>query len=712
MIHKIETDLDGRTILVEFGKVAKQAHGAVTVRSGDTMVLVAACASDEVREGVDFLPLSVEYREKTYAAGRIPGGFFKREGRPNEKEILSARLSDRPLRPLFDKDVRNEIQIVATVLSSDKENESDILATLGASAALVVSDIPFDGPLGVVRIGKVDGSLIVNPTFSEMDRASLNVVVAGTEQRITTIDVRALEVEESEVLQAIEFSLPHLRKTIELQKELRSLCGKPKRELDKMTIPSDLRESIVDMAVGRVVIANSIQDAQNRLDALEKIEKELVLAFQEKYPDSERSVAHILDELVARDLRRRIIEEGKRLDGRAINEIRPITCEVGLLPRAHGSALFTRGQTQSLCTATLGTTVDEQKIEDLVGESFKSFMLHYNFPPFSVGEVKPIRGPGRREVGHGALAERALQAVIPHEDIFPYTIRIVSDILESNGSSSMATVCGGALCLMDAGVPVTAAVAGVALGLVEEEGKHVVLSDIAGAEDHHGDMDFKAAGTSKGITAVQLDTKVKGITPDVIKETLLRAREDRLKVLETMNRTIDKPRGSISEYAPVVQKIEIPVSKIGEVIGPGGRMIRSIIEETGAEIEIKDDGKVIIVSYGPDAAEMARKKVLSIVEDVEVGKTYVGKVTRIMNFGAFVEVLPGKEGLVHISQLAPHRVAKVTDVVKEGEEVTVKVIGIDEQGRVNLSRKALMGGEETEKPRPRRDDNRRYGRRR
>ncbi len=712
MIHKIETDLDGRTILVEFGKVAKQAHGAVTVRSGDTMVLVAACASDEAREGVDFLPLSVEYREKTYAAGRIPGGFFKREGRPNEKEILSARLADRPLRPLFDKDVRNDIQIVATVLSSDKENESDVLATLGASAALVISDIPFDGPLGVVRIGKVDGSLVVNPTFSEMDRASLNMVVAGTEQRITTIDVRALEVDESEVVDALEFSLPHLKKTIELQKELRSLCGKPKRELDKMTIPSDLRESIVDVAVGRVVIANSIQDAQNRLDALEKIEKELVLQFQEKYPDSESSIARILDELVARDLRRRIIEEGKRLDGRAINEIRPVTCEVGLLPRAHGSALFTRGQTQSLCTATLGTTVDEQKIEDLVGESFKSFMLHYNFPPFSVGEVRPIRGPGRREVGHGALAERALQAVIPHEDVFPYTIRIVSDILESNGSSSMATVCGGALCLMDAGVPVRAAVAGVALGLVEEDGKHVVLSDIAGAEDHHGDMDFKAAGTSQGITAVQLDTKVKGITPEIIKEALLRARTDRMHVLEIMNRTIDKPRGSISEYAPVVQKIEIPVSKIGEVIGPGGRMIRSIIEETGAEIEIKDDGKVIIVSYGRDAGEMARKKVLSIIEEVEVGKTYVGKVTRIMNFGAFVEVLPGKEGLVHISQLAPYRVAKVTDVVKEGEEVTVKVIGIDEQGRVNLSRKALMGAEDTERPRPRREDNRRYGRRR
>lgn len=712
MIHRVEADLAGRKLSVECGKVAKQASGAVTVRYGDTMVLATACASEEPREGVNFLPLAVEYREKTYAAGRIPGGFFKREGRPNEKEILSARLIDRPIRPLFEKGVVNDIQIVTTVLSSDRENESDILGSIGASTALLISDIPFDGPLGAVRVAKVDGAFVLNPTFLETDKATLNIVVAATEKNVATIDVRALEAEESDILAAIELALPEVNKIIQLQQELRGLCGRPKRELDKLVVPPDLRETVVDMAVGQVVIAGSIKDGQERLQAIDKIRRELVERLSEKYPDGENPIEIVLEELIGRDLRRRVIEEGKRFDGRAMDEVRPVTCEVGLLPRAHGSALFTRGETQSLCTATLGTTVDEQKIDDLVGESFKSFMLHYNFPPFSVGEVKPIRGPGRREVGHGSLAERALQAVIPSEDEFPYTIRIVSDILESNGSSSMATVCGGSLCLMDAGVPVRAAVAGVAMGLVEQNDRRVILSDIAGAEDHHGDMDFKIAGTAKGITAIQLDTKVKGIGLDVIEETLTRAKQNRLAVLEAMNQTIDKPRGSISTYAPVVQRIDIPVGKIGEVIGPGGRIIRKLIEETGAEIEINDDGKVTIVSYGAEAGEEARKRIEAIVEEVEVGKVYVGRVTRTMNFGAFVEILPGKEGLVHISQLAPFRVEKVTDILKEGDEVTVKVIGIDDQGRVNLSRKALMGGGDREKPRSRQDRNRRPGRRR
>jgi len=707
MIHKVETDLSGRALSIECGKVAKQAHGAVTVRYGDTIVLVAACATEEPREGIDFLPLMVEYREKTYAAGRIPGGFFKREGRPNEKEILSARLIDRPIRPLFEEGVIDDIQIVATVLSSDRENDSDILGSIGASAALAISDIPFAGPIAAVRVGKVNGSFIVNPTFSQTDNASLNVVVAGSEQKVMTVKVRAMEVSESEVIQAIELALVEMKKIIGMQNELRSLCGKPKRELHRYIIPAEIRETIVDLAVGRVVIANSIQDRQERLGAVDKIRNELVAQLRKKYPDSEPMVGHVLEELISRDMRRRLIEEGKRLDGRKIDQMRSISCEVGLLPRAHGSALFTRGETQSLCTATLGTTVDEQKIEDLVGQSFKSFMLHYNFPPFSVGEVKPIRGPGRREVGHGSLAEEALRALIPTEDKFPYTIRIVSDILESNGSSSMATVCGGSLCLMDAGVPMKSAVAGVAVGLIEEGDKQVIISDIAGTEDHYGDMDFKVAGTSQGVTAIQLDTKVKGIGLDIVEKALVRARENRLQVLEIMNQTLDRPRGSISSYAPVVQKIEIPMGKIGEVIGPGGRMIRSIIEETGAEIEIKDDGTVTIVSWGADAGKLARKKIEAIVEEVEVGKTYVGRVTRIMNFGAFVEILPGKEGLVHISQLAPHRVERVTDEVKEGEEVTVKVVGIDEQGRINLSRKALMAGGDRERSRYRRDDSRR-----
>ncbi|MFQ5906427.1 MAG: polyribonucleotide nucleotidyltransferase, partial [bacterium] len=647
-----------------------------------------------------------------YAAGRIPGGFFKREGRPNEKEILSARLIDRPIRPLFEKGVVDDIQIVATVLSSDRENDSDVLGSIGASAALCISDIPFAGPIGAVRVGKVDGSFIVNPTFSQIEKASLNVVVVGSEEKMTTINVRALEASEGEITVAIELALVEMGKIIALQNELRSLCGKPKRELHKFVVPTEVRETIVDMAVGRVVIANSIRDREERVAAIEEIRKELEEQLKERYPDSEAMVGYVLEELISRDMRRRLVEEGKRLDGRELDEMRPISCEVGLLPRAHGSALFTRGQTQSLCTATLGTTVDEQKIEDLVGESFKSFMLHYNFPPFSVGEVKPIRGPGRREVGHGSLAEEALRAVIPSEDKFPYTIRIVSDILESNGSSSMATVCGGSLCLMDAGVPTKSAVAGVAVGLVREGEREVIISDIGGAEDQYGDMDFKVAGTADGVTAIQLDTKVKGIGLDVVEKALARTRENRLQVLEIMNQTIDKPRGSISLYAPVVQKIEIPVSKIGEVIGPGGRVIRSLIEETGAEIEIKDDGKVTIVSCGAEAGELARKRIEAIVEEVEVGKTYVGKVTKVMSFGAFVEILPGKEGLVHISQLAPYRVESVTDEVKEGDEVTVKVTGIDEQGRVNLSRKALMAGGDRERPRARREDFRRPRRKR
>lgn len=712
MIHKIEANLGGRPLTIECGKMAKQAGGAVTVRYGDTIVLTTVCASTEPREGIDYLPLMVDYREKTYAAGRIPGGFFKREGRPTEKEILSARLIDRPIRPLFEKGVIDDIQIVAAVLSSDRENDSDILGSIGASSALTISDIPFAGPIGIVRIGMVDGSFVVNPTFTELDRSSLNLVVAGREQIITTIEVQAKAVGEKEIVNALELALKELQKLIELQKELRSLYGRPKRELNKIEISAELREAIVDLAVGRVVIANSTQDRDERHDAIEKIKNELVEQLRERYPDSEAKIGYVLEELISRDMRRRVIEEEKRLDNRPMDALRSISCEVGLLPRAHGSALFTRGETQSLCTATLGTTVDEQRIEDLVGQSFKSFMLHYNFPPFSVGEVVPMRGPRRREVGHGALAEKALQAVIPNDDAFPYTIRIVSDILESNGSSSMATVCGGSLCLMDAGVPIKAAVAGVAMGLVAEGEKQVILTDIAGAEDYHGDMDFKVAGTAEGVTAIQLDTKLEGIGLDTVEKTLEQARENRLQILEVMNQTIEKHRGSISSYAPVVQKIEIPVNKIGEVIGPGGRVIRSLIEETGAEIEINDDGKVTIVSYGAGSGELARKRIEAIVEEVEVGKTYVGKVTRIMNFGAFVQILPGKEGLVHISQLAPHRVAKVTDVVSEGEEVTVKVIGVDEQGRVNLSRKALMPGGDREKHGSRDQEARRYGKKR
>jgi polyribonucleotide nucleotidyltransferase len=700
-VIRVEREIAGRTLSIETGRMANQAGGAATVQYGDTVVLVTACVSPKEDETRDFLPLFVEYREMTYAAGRIPGGFFKREGRPNEKEVLSSRLIDRPIRPLFPSGWRNEIQIVALVLSSDQENDSDILGMIGASAALVLSPIPFSSPIGAARIGKIGGQFVVNPTFQQLEESEMSLVVAGTRQAVTTIEGSAKEVVETDVMEAIGLAHDQIRQVIDMVEELGSKVPVTKVDLKEIGPSEEMRRLIMDLTRGWVEEAATLAGKVERARAFDGIVERATEKLAESYPDDVRWVPLVVEELRKEAMRRRVLVEGIRADNRGPQVIRHVTCQAGVLPRTHGSALFTRGQTQSLCVTTLGTTTDEQKIEDLAGESWKTFMLHYNFPPFSVGEVRPIRGPGRREVGHGALAERALESVLPSEEAFPYTIRIVSDILESNGSSSMATVCGGSLALMDAGVPVKAAVAGIAMGLITEEDQEILLTDIVGEEDHLGDMDFKVAGTRTGITAVQLDTKISGIRIDTIRRTLEQAREARHQLLDVMDAALDRPRPELSVYAPRLILIMIPRDKIGEVIGPGGKVIRSIQEQTGAKIEIEDDGKVTISSVDKEAAERAVEMVQTIVQDVEVGKTYKGTVKRITRFGAFVEIL-SKEGLVHISQLAPHRVERVEDVLKVGQEVMVKVIGIDDLGRIDLSRKALMRESEDESPRHRR----------
>lgn len=689
-MHSLDTEIGGRTLVLESGRVAQQADGSVVVTYGDTVVLATVCKSaKEVEQG--FLPLIVDYREKTYAAGRIPGGFFKREGRPKDKEILTSRLIDRPIRPLIPEDINHEIQIVAIVLSSDQENDSDTLGVIGSSAALLLSSIPFKTPVGAVRIGKIGGELVLNPTFSQLPDSDLNLVITGTKEAIATLEGNSKEVSEEELIRALEIGHEAIKKVIGVQEELLSLGGKDKLEIPSRDMPDGLREEFAREVTPHILKLNSISEGRERKEVLGNLFQETLAKFGEMYPESERFITGLFQEVEREDVRRRILEKGERLDGRTPSQIRPVSCEVGLLPRAHGSALFTRGGTQSLCATTLGTTTDEQKVEDLEGASYKSFMLHYNFPPFSVGEVKFLRAPARREIGHGILAERALDCVIPSEEVFPYTIRIVSDILESNGSSSMAAVCGGSLSLMDAGVPIKGPVAGIAVGLVKEGEREVILSDITGEEDHHGDMDFKIAGTRDGITAVQLDVKVEGIDLATIKEALRLAKEGRNYVLDRMEETLAKPRPSLSVYAPRLWVINIAKDKIGEVIGTGGRVIRGIIEKTGAKVEIEDDGKVTISALDKDSGERALGMIEKIVEDVEVGKTYLGKVVKVTNFGAFVEVLPGKDGLVHISQIAPFRVSKVEDFLKVGDEVLVKVMGIDEQGKISLSHKAAMG---------------------
>lgn len=687
MIKK-EINLNDLTLSIETGKLAKQADGAVLVRYGDVMVLVTAVTADSPREDIDFLPFTVDYREKAYAAGKIPGGFFKREGRPQEKEILTSRLIDRPLRPLFPDEYYCDIQVIATVLSADQQNNPDILSVIGASSALLISKIPFIIPVGAVRVGRVNGEFIINPSYSQIENSDVNIVVAGTKEAIMMVEGGANEITEKDMLDAILFGHEQIKKIIVLQEELVLAVNPQKSETVVIPDDSDLRAKVKELSLGKINKAVKIGMKQHREEALGRILEELLaiagedkqkgLLVKKYYHEAEREV-----------MRKVILEEGIRADGRGLTDIRPITSEVGVLPRTHGSAVFTRGETQALVVTTLGTSEDEQRIDALEGESRRTFMLHYNFPAFSVGETASIRSPGRREIGHGNLAERSILAVLP-KDEFPYTIRIVSDILESNGSSSMATVCGATLSLMDAGVPIKASVAGIAMGLIKEGEKVSILSDILGIEDHLGDMDFKVAGTRKGITAFQMDIKIFGVTKEIMEKALEQARVGRMHILDEMDKALSKPREKLSVYAPRILTHHVRPDKIGEIIGPGGKMIRSIIEKTGAKIEIDDTGRVNIASVSEEAANKALEIIKDISQEPEIGKIYTGKVKKIMDFGAFVEIFPKTEGLVHISQLADHRVNNVSDEVREGEEITVKLIDIDQQGRLKLSRKEAL----------------------
>ena len=692
MAHVVELDVAGRTLKLETGRVAKQADGSVWAQYGDTVVLATAVASQNAKPGVDFLPLTVDYQEKAYAAGKIPGGYFKREGRPSEKEVLTSRLIDRPLRPLFPEGYYFETQVIASVLSSDKTGSSDVIGITAASAALVVYDIPFLGPIAGVKIGRVNGQFIVNPDLETLKGSELDLVVAGTADAVMMVEAGANELPEATMLEAIELAHAEIKKIVAKINELRVLSGnKPKRAVVTEEIAPDVATQV------KALVAPGIRDAimipnktarQERLDLLLKdaIEK----LKQPENPNRERHVKIVFHGLEYTEVRNMILEKGSRADGRGPADIRPITSEVGVLPRTHGSALFTRGETQSLAVVTLGTTDDEQRIDALEGEYTRTFMLHYNFPPFSVGEARPLRSPGRREVGHGALAERALKPVIPTKDHFPYTLRIVSDILESNGSSSMATVCGGTLAMMDAGVPIQEPVAGIAMGLIKEEDRVMILSDILGLEDHLGDMDFKVCGTKRGVTALQMDIKIGGITPALMHQALEQAKVGRLHILSCMQKALETPRANMSAFAPRIFTMKVKQDKIREVIGPGGKTIRGIQQDCGVKINIEDSGVVTIASVDSASLEKAKEMVNRIVEEVEIGKTYLGTVRKIMDFGAFVEVLPGTDGLVHISQLAHHRVKSVADEVSEGDQILVKVLEIDRQGKIRLSRKETM----------------------
>ena len=687
-MNRVESKIGHQDLIIETGRMAKQADGAVTVQYGGTVVLITVVASKEQKEGVSFLPLTVEYREKTYASGRIPGGFFKREGRPTEKEILTARLIDRPLRPLFPEGFINEIQIMAMVLSSDGENDPDVLAIVGASAALGISEIPFPQLVGAVRIGRIEDSFIVNPTYAQLDKSSLDLVVAGTKEGIIMVELGSNELSEDIILEGINFGYTQLLDTISIQEKLISICGKAKVEFPLKKIDEELYQKVKEVAILELKEVNKLTQKEQREEAIEVIGKRLAEEIiVEDSPYTPEDIKDALIKVECEEVRRLVIEQNKRIDGRSYSDIRPIGCNIGVLPRTHGSGLFTRGQTQSLSVVTLGTSADEQMIEALEGETFKTFMLHYNFPPFSVGEVKPVRGPGRREIGHGALAERALRPVMPSKDEFPYTVRVVSDILESNGSTSMATVCAGSLSLMDAGVPIKSAVSGIAMGLIKEEENMAILTDISGLEDHFGDMDFKVTGTIFGITALQLDIKIEGITTDIISKTLEEANIARLFILEKMNAVISKPKEFLSIYAPRITVIQINPEKIRDVIGPGGKVIRKITAQTGVKIDIEEDGRVLVASTSEEASLEAIGIIKSLTQEAEVGKIYRAKVKRVTNFGAFCEIFPGTEGLVHVSELADHFVDRIDDVIKVGDEVNVKVINIDELGRINLSKK-------------------------
>ncbi|OGX06234.1 MAG: polyribonucleotide nucleotidyltransferase [Omnitrophica bacterium RIFCSPLOWO2_12_FULL_50_11] len=685
---KLSARIGSRELSIETGRMAKQADGAVVVQYGDTVVLTAAVAAKTVAEEQDFFPLTVDYREKTYAAGKIPGGFFKREGRPTEREIIVSRLIDRPLRPLFPVHYVNEVQILSTVLSADGETNPDLLAIVGASTALLLSQIPYQVPIGAVRVGRVDGNLVVNPTFAEIERSTLDLVIAATEKDVVMIEGGASEVSEEDVIESIQFAQKQAQPVIELQKRLVAQCGREKIKVEPTKISEDIEKKVREACRGRFVPLMKLKTKEERIAKREELYQGVLGLFDPAESEfKEEEVKEVFDAVEQEAVRALILDEGKRPDGRGFQEFRPVTCEVAVLPRTHGSALFTRGETQSLCVATLGTSRDEQKIDALEGEQFKRFMLHYNFPSFSVGEVKPNRGPGRREIGHGALAERALSSVMPSEEEFPYAVRVVSDILESNGSSSMATVCGSSLSLMDAGIPIKAAVSGIAMGLIKEGEKWRVLTDIAGIEDHLGDMDLKVAGTQKGITAVQMDVKIAGVTIEILSTALQNAQAARVKILEKMLARISRPRQELSDYAPRITQLRINPEKIGDLIGPGGKNIRKIIEESGANVDIEDDGRVFVSSSDAKASKLAIERIHAITEEPEVGKIYEGRVRKIMNFGVFCEILPGTDGLVHISELAEGYVKRIEDHVKVGDVFAVKVIAIDPQGRINLSRR-------------------------
>ena len=684
-----EKEIGGRTLVLEAGRVARKSDGAVLVQYEETIVLVTAVISSTTREEADFVPLTVEYRERAYAAGKIPGGFFKREGRPSDGEILASRLIDRSIRPLLPKELRNEVQIIATVLSASESSQPPALAIVGASSALSISGFPRIQPIGAVRVGTSKGEFIINPTDSQLKESELNLVVAGNKEGIMMVEGEARKVEEEVILRAFQEAHSYIKGIIQMEEKLISRAEKRKKEFPGHEIEEKIRKEIEEYAKDKIESIEADWTKEKKDRYLEKIHEEVLAKFLPAYPDSERDFLVILEELKRKKMRRLIIQEGKRWDARGLDEIRPISCEVGILPRVHGSGLFTRGGTQSLSVATLGTSADEQRVNGLQREEIsKRFMFHYNFPPFSTGEARFLRGPGRREIGHGFLAERALAPILPPEDSFPYTIRLVSDILESNGSSSMASVCAGSLCLMDAGVPISEPVAGIAIGLTKEGDKTVILTDIQGLEDRLGDMDLKVAGTRSGITALQLDIKISGLSLEILKEALEKAKRARNFVLEEMEKTIKSPRDQLSPYAPHIAILPVPQDKIGDIIGPGGRVIKGIIKETGAEVDIDDmEGKVTVSSLDEGNTKKAVIMIKQIIEEPKVGEVYLGKVKKVTDFGAFVEITPGREGLVHISELSDRFVKNVSDVIKVGDEIWVKVINIDELGRLNLSKK-------------------------
>ncbi|TET87035.1 MAG: polyribonucleotide nucleotidyltransferase [Desulfobacteraceae bacterium] len=692
MIKNSSIEINGKSLYVETGRIAKQANGSAVVTLGETVVLVTAVSTDEIREGIDFLPLTVEYQEMSYAGGRIPGNFFRRDmGRPGESETLTSRLIDRPLRPLFPDNYYYETQVIATVLSTDKENEADVLAMLGASTALEISDIPFAGPIAGVRVGRVDGRFIANPTLSQQVESDINLIVACNRSGILMVESGSLFVSESDMIEAIFFGQEAMQPMLDMQEKLKNEIGKPKRVIPTETVNEELRKKVSEMGPPLLQDVVTTADKMLRQEKGRQVLNKIQDALNETYEDMESEISEAVHALEKQMVRQMILQEGKRIDGRSFTEVRPIECVVGLLPRVHGSALFTRGETQAMVLTTLGTEKDEQRMESIYGDHFRSFILHYNFPPYSVGEAKRLSGPGRREIGHGALARRALVPVLPQKEDFKYSIRVVSEILESNGSSSMASVCGGSLSLMDAGVPIKEAVAGVAMGLVSDGNKVVVLTDIIGDEDHYGDMDFKVTGTRDGITALQMDIKIEGITREVLEQALDQAKEGRIFILDEMNKAISKSRDQISEYAPIISTLKIKPEKVRVLIGPGGKTIREITNTSGARIDVDDEGTVTISAADGECSDAAIRMISEIIQEAEIDKLYMGKVVKIMDFGAFVEIFPGTDGLVHISQLARERVEKVTDVLNEGDEVLVKVLEVDNNGKIRLSRKAALG---------------------